>query len=533
MSTTVTDAPPLPPDVTRQYSFTDHSVNAPSTPQPGDRLDAEFDRTNSAVNQITDFLEQTFDAEGNLLPGSVTLDRIDPHAVADIQARVTPGLQPFVDRAQTAAAGAEVERIDAEDAAEEAMGHAEDAASAAATARAANQQAQQAQAAATTAAAATADEATSASNYANDAEDSANRAFRDARLAGAWAEWMDGGSPIPDMFFAHTSVTGQHWSSRWWATQAAAAFGSMASLYLGAWPTPPTSTITGQPIPIGAIYYNTTTNQPYVWDGAHWNPFYAPTKALTLSLTYVATADQTVFPLTTPDITGSSYTMDPTYPEPIEAYVNGNRTIYDAPAGQGDFTVDPATSTLTFTKPLYVGSIVTLNVLAPVTSLAPSRVTTTPLLDFDIDPATGNPGQIDGVKKAFTLAKASTPHDAVTVSSNVEILVFLDGVAQQPGIAYSVSGSTITFTEAPTPGTVNWTLWYAPGAPAVTTATASDCCPLGAVAFTILPTPPSTDWRALDASLDLSGTDLGALGVPAPAVTPPAGTYAYVRVNQP
>jgi hypothetical protein len=543
--------------VTRQYSFTGHSVNTPSVPQPGDRLDGEIDRTNAAVNELSNFLEQTFDANGNLLPGSVALDRLEEGAIQTIEVLVAPNLQPFVTRAEAHAIYAGVAATDADASAQEAAAHAQSVLANAELAKAA------ADAAALLGRQVREDAATitvtqtEIDNFTNDAEGFANSAHNDARLAGAWAEYMEGGNPLPAMVFAHTSITGQHWSSRWWATQAAAAFGAMSSLYLGAWPTPPSTTATGQPIPIGAIYYNTTNHQAYVWDGTAWNPFYAPTKALTLTLTYIATADQTSLSLQTPDITGNIFVLDAVYTEPLEVHLNGVRTVYDAPAGSGDYLVNGATSTVTFSRPLALGTVIGVDILASVNTLPPNRTTTRLLLDFNVDPVTGTPGQIDGIRKTFPLALATGSHSAVTVAASTEILVFIDGVTQQPDVAYTTSGTNITFTEAPTVDCVNWTTWFAPGAippaardengdpipgnsPAILQGAGNCPCGLGTVTFSLLnetdfmATLSANDayaWRAADGS-SIAGTDLAThLNRDTLDMIPTQnGLHAYVRV---
>src|SRR4029077_18618822 len=97
--------------------------------------------------------------------------------------------------------------------------------------------------------------ATNASNAGNDAAGAAAKAQDYAVVTQAWAEHMP--DPIPPNILAVMGVTGDHGSSRCWANQGAAAFGSLASLYLGAHPQPPTTTSTGGEIPIGAIYYDT------------------------------------------------------------------------------------------------------------------------------------------------------------------------------------------------------------------------------------------------------------------------------------
>lgn len=56
-----------------------------------------------------------------------------------------------------------------------------------------------------------------------------------------------------------------------------------------------------------------------------------------------------------------------------------------------------------------------------------------------------SPG-FNGVTTTFNLAVASTP---VTAGTAQNLLVSISGVLQEPGSAYTVSGTTITFSEAP------------------------------------------------------------------------------------
>jgi hypothetical protein len=305
---------------------------------------------------------------------------------------------------------------------------------------------------------------------ATDAANAANHAAGDAALAEDWGivsrDWAEHmPDTIPPNTLAVMGVTGEHWSSRWWANRAASYFGGFfAELYLGAWPVPPTSTSNGDPIPPGAIYYNTISGQAFIWDGSQWVPFYAPTKALLLTLVYTASAGQTGFPLTTPDMAMNSFAINAAAPEPVDVYVNGVRLPSNASTnGGGDWTLTPATSTVTIGAPLKAGDLVQVDVLAPASSIAPSRVQTQALLDFDIDPVTGLPGQIDGTRTSFPLVLAPPPHTAVGVGSPQELFVSLDGVTQQPGTDYSILGGNIVFGEAPCPGARAWASWYGPG----------------------------------------------------------------------
>ena len=58
----------------------------------------------------------------------------------------------------------------------------------------------------------------------------------------------------------------------------------------------------------------------------------------------------------------------------------------------------------------------------------------------------------DGTRQAFTLVDSTLAPYTPVPSAN--IVVFLGGVPQSPGAAYGVSGSTITFTEAPLAGSL-------------------------------------------------------------------------------
>jgi hypothetical protein len=59
----------------------------------------------------------------------------------------------------------------------------------------------------------------------------------------------------------------------------------------------------------------------------------------------------------------------------------------------------------------------------------------------------------DGVNIAFTLVYAGTTNPFTPVPST-NVVIFLGGVPQLPnGVAYSVSGSTVTFTAPPQAGT--------------------------------------------------------------------------------
>lgn len=545
---------PLPSPPLRQFSFTDVSTTTPTAQQPGDRMDAEYDRSNQATTDLINFCAATFNTDGSLIPGSVGLAQLDPTIVEDISNEVTADLEPLVDQAGNYAAAAAASASDAAASETTVTGSASAAAASAAQAGASATSAAASAGTASTA-------ATTAQNAALAAQDAANNASGDEALSSdlalvcqAWAEHMP--DPIPPNILAVMGVTGDHWSSRWWANKAAGALGELASLYLGALPSPPTSTATGDPIPLGAIYYNTSNNTAYVWNGTEWQPLYTPAKAYTLSLIYRAAAGQTAFNLTTPDINGNVWTIDAADPELLEVFANGVRLIQAGGIDPGDWQVDNATSTVTLAQPALAGTTLLIDILAPAGRLSPSTVTTQLLLDFDVDPITGNPGLIDGSRTTFNLALASD-RSLVTVATAVEIQVFVDGITQKPGKDYNVSGDTITFGEPPTPGGTAWAIWFEnpassstariipaawpPPTPVVTEQPDPCVCPVGTLLTSLL--PPSAfavelggakDWVPADGR-GIQGTRLAQLlrHDTAPRLNPRTahGPYYYVRVN--
>jgi hypothetical protein len=289
--------------------------------------------------------------------------------------------------------------------------------------------------------------------YASDDAGAAAVSADYAQVAIEWAEHLP--DTIPPNILAINSISGQHWSSRWWALRAASAFGALAWMYLGASAGPPPSTPltpTGQPIPPGAMYFDSTLGMMLVWNGSSWVPLaQGPAKATTSSLYYLATAGQTVFPLSVADRFGHVFAFNQTATEGLQGLVNGVRLEPTV-----DFTVDTVASTVTFARGLAANAIVTFDILTPTTQLTPSGTVNTVLL---------SPITPDGVKTVFTgLTVASNGH-AVNVAKNEELLVSVDGIQQAPGSAYNASGAQITFAEAPLATALIFIVWFGPANP--------------------------------------------------------------------
>ena len=270
-----------------------------------------------------------------------------------------------------------------------------------------------------------------------------------AQVAIEWAEHMP--DTIPGNILAINAISGEHWSSRWWAMRAGNAFGMLAWWYMGAWPGPPPTTPntpTGDPIPPGGMYFDTELGIMLVWNGSSWVPLaQGAAAATTASLYYHATAGQTVFPLSVADRYGHAFAFNQTHPEGLIGLVNGVRLEPTV-----DFTVDTVGSSVTFLRPLVANAIVIFDLLTPVAQLTPSGSASTVLL---------SPITPDGTTTLFAL-KVAHNGVAANVAKNEELLVSVDGIQQSPGAAYNASGNQITFAEAPLASALIFIVWFGP-----------------------------------------------------------------------
>ena len=431
------------------YDFTAHARRQPTAPPPGDRIDAALANHADAITAVQLAVEKLItaqiapiDVEG---PARALLAQVE-RAAGDIK-RSAGYAQALADQAQfqLQRMWAEADRArDVADRSEARLAAAvlEAQAAPALLANAPTQQTSQAMPLLGYGA---------GGYYASDDAGAVAVSADYAQVAIEWAEHMP--DTIPPNILAINSISGDHWSSRWWANRSANAFGMLAWWYQGAWPQPgpPTTpnTPTGQPLPPGSIYFDTSLGVMMVWNGSTWVNASKPQAAATQSLYYLAAAGQTVFPLTVPDRNGATFGFNQTNPEGLEAFVNGVRV-----EPTFDFTLAVSTSTVTFLRPLTLNTLVIFDLLTPRASLAPVGSATATLT---------KPITPDGITTTFTLAKASDS-SALNVAHNEELLVSVDGVLQQPGAAFTASGSTITFVEAPLASALVFITWLGPAA---------------------------------------------------------------------
>lgn len=456
-----------PPNYTRGYDYYQHSVDQPSVPQPGDKLNQDFDDIATAINDGNTAIQGITNPDGSLKDGIVGPNNFAPGFYDQLVDDASEDLQPYVDAAQAASQAAQTAANTATAAATAADLSAQDAAGAVTDATTVFQQARAYAGLASDKATAAANSASAAANSASTAQDAMVGAEDWQELSFKWAEYLAGPvEPAPPGW--PEAIDDGLWSAKWWALQARQIVGAWGSLYLGAFPHPPAPDGT-QVWPPGSLYFDTTYDQMMVWDGTHWKPISAPAAAAQGNYTYMATEDQQDF--TGVDLAGKTPSFDPNFPEPCDVHVNGVRLVADDLAGgvgMGDYTIDYATPTLHINAPLSAGSIVQWDLFVPPAKLAPGAVTSYKLLNMDLDPDTNEPGQFDGVTKTFPIRyidPTTGMPTLATVGDGVQLQIVLDGVPQEPGVEFTTNGSDIVYAEAPQPGTRFWGVWFKPGLP--------------------------------------------------------------------
>jgi hypothetical protein len=433
--------------IRRLFSFGSWSATHPGEPPPGDWLDAQFDEIVDKVDEWDARVRSAITPDGRVAPGTVYKESLYPAFFADLTAQVLKIAENTLQQAEELAARAEMAANRADylkNQAEAAAYRAKHAESELATLKIAISE-QNGQISALTA-------PIPAPNVVNDdpTESFAGHSEAWARTSMLWAEHMP--DILPDDALVGLDITGDHWSSRWWANRADNAFGRLTDLYLGAHPIPPATNLEGGPIQPGSIYFDTDPppGQMYVWNGSQWVSMTQPARAGLATLWYAATDGQTVFPFAAMDLNGHNYTLAIDATEGVDAHVNGVK-VMPREVTEGDWTLDPATSTVTFLRPLRLGDVVSFDIMMANEKLGPGAVNAWSL---------GLTEAKDGVRQTFTLDMEDGAGPAVTVNKNEELVVSLDGVIQEPGISYSASGSTIDFMQAPAADSWVFITWF-------------------------------------------------------------------------
>src|SRR5262245_17773969 len=146
---------------------------------------------------------------------------------------------------------------------------------------------------------------------------------------------------IPPNILAVMDITGDHWSSRWWANRAheAAIEGGQEAIcdlqqyWMGAYPEPPVQDNCGRPVQAGAMFYNTTEGVTQVYDGTGWHNVTQPVPGIVDEYLFMPGSPTQIF--TGGDYYGNPVTIDPVNSE-VGVFLNGVRLLKTI-----DYTVQP------------------------------------------------------------------------------------------------------------------------------------------------------------------------------------------------
>lgn len=459
----------------RIYDFDSFARANPRLPAPGDRLNAQFQELIEAIQATQGVLEKVVRSDGELRSGSVKPETLDPSFKTTLFAEITRELADI--RAIVHATGQEAKaQADAATrAAQQAVSGADYVGQEAQKLRAelneALRRVETSKKVALEAETRLTDIQTSLLARATVLEQDGASAGAYAQASKEWAEHMP--DTLPADTIAVMDVTGEHWSARWWAHQAAAVFGELSSFYQGAHHEPPNETSAGTPLPPGAMYFDLDTNEMMVWNGSSWVPIGVPSRTRTMSLDYRATASQTAFPFAVPDVHNESYLVNSIDPEPIEVFKGGLRQTLDNGTGTvGDYVYDYPANRIVFTAGVAAGTPVAIDIMVRPENLAPGGITKYDLMDIRLDPNTGLPGYVDGTRTTFKLKKVEDAQPVFPTENN-ELEVYVDGTYQQAGIDFYAQDDTIVFYTPPQPDSriyIDWLEPFGGGTGAVTEA---------------------------------------------------------------
>lgn len=270
----------------RKFSFTSWSRDHAGEQQPGIRLDAQFNDHAESIMSLGRMVVPLIRDDGALANGIVGSDQLAPEIVDGIVDEAARAVRPYVREAQVAATRAAVSEGEAVEAAYRARSAAAtverdveyirgeaDGSLARVIAAAANAERVRLE---------VEDRARVVAEKGRLAEEATASAEDYALVCQAWAEYLP--DKIPPNLLAVMGVTGDHWSSRFWANQASQTVQEIEAdivevdrivsdfdkRYLGAAASDPTVDLRGRPLQAGALYFNVNTRFMLVYDGSSW-----------------------------------------------------------------------------------------------------------------------------------------------------------------------------------------------------------------------------------------------------------------------
>lgn len=429
------------------FSFTSWSVNHPTEAVPGEKLDAEFAALRGAVETLSKQLDEIRRDDGKLKNELITTSTLDPKVVSVLTDQLRKRMTTDISAVESALANSASILEVVKDAAARA-----DAAATLANQRATVletssgsvlQRIRNAEDAALTAARAAQEDrervelVVNNSNYrvAGDGGEAEKWAYDSMH----WAEYMDGNNTIPPNYLEHMAITGDHWSSRWWAHRSQElgqeAVDGIFKYYIGAYAVPPTECPNGDALTPGVLYYDTTSETMYVWDGDSWNPLYAtvPTPADLSEFHYTAYAGQTDF--------GG-----------VDMFGN---TPNDLLSGNANVFLNGVRLTERLNWQALSSQVIRINRAATAGSVLTIEWFDTPQQYSTAGKVDTVPWMFDGSRTTFPIYVYGDLYSPVNAEN---MLVSIDGVMLDPGVDFTISGSDIIFCEAPLADARKWAL---------------------------------------------------------------------------
>jgi hypothetical protein len=209
--------------IRRIFSFSDWSVSHPNQPPPGDMLDAQFTEIIDRVDVWEDRIRSVVTEDGKVAHGAITEHSLTPGLAKQLEDDIALKIQPAMDALAVAMTLASQLRVQTARDAKEAR----DAAIVVGGSLAELKDRRDIALEDVNAALITAQELIAAARQAQDGWTNAQKdAFAGEQTAQNWAvasmdwaEYMPG--PLPSDIIAMMGITGDHWSSRWWANYTA------------------------------------------------------------------------------------------------------------------------------------------------------------------------------------------------------------------------------------------------------------------------------------------------------------------------
>jgi hypothetical protein len=152
----------------------------------------------------------------------------------------------------------------------------------------------------------------------------------------------------------------------------------------------------------------------------------------------------TAFDTSQPDLYGNAHIAAADGSETEAVHLNGVRITPSNQTLTGDYTFNATTSTVTLVAAAPAGYIVIIDYFLRPGGSAAGGVAPENVLKLTHQPI------FDGTTTAFNLQIAGTG-GVPNVKGTSDLIVVLDGVQQEPSVAYTATGAALTFAMAPSP----------------------------------------------------------------------------------